>query len=128
MATERGELTSSNHFPLIVKILTKPIIKTIEEKQNYNNVDWNVFKTKIEEKMAQENKRYNLNNDDRIDANQLDSMFESWMNILINTMNEVIPKTRHNFYEHSKSSDFLRLQTISYGNLKRKNYWTCEDI
>ena len=69
VATERGELTSSDHFPLIVKISKKPIIKTTEEKPNYNNVDWNAFKTKVEEKMAQENKRYDLNNDDRVDAN-----------------------------------------------------------
>ena len=128
VATERGELTSSDHFPLIVKISKKPIIKTTEEKPNYNNVDWNAFKTKVDEKMAQENKRYDLNNDDRVDANRPDIMFESWMNILINTMNEVIPKTRHILYVYPKTSDFLRLLMISYGNLKRKNYWTREDI
>ena len=55
-------------------------------------------------------------------------MFESWMNILINTMNEVVPKTRCIFYVHPKNSDFLRLLMISYGNLKKKNYWIREDI
>ena len=128
MAIERGELTSSDHFPLIVKISTKTIIKTTEEKPNYSNMDWNVFKTKVEEKMAQENERYDLNNDNRIDANRLDIMFENWMNILINTMNEVIPKTRQIFYVHPKTSDFLRLLMISYGNLERKTYWARKDI
>ena len=60
-------------------------------------MDWNIFETRVEEKIAQENERYDLNNDDRIDTNQLDIMFGSWMNILINTMNEVVPKTRHIF-------------------------------
>ena len=127
-AIERGELTSSDHFPLVVRISTKPIIKTTAEKPNYNNVDWNIFKTRVEEKIAQENERYGLNNEDRVDTNQLDIMFGNWMNILINTMSDVIPKTRRTFYVHPKTSDFLQLLMISYGNLKRKNYWTREDI
>ena len=40
IAIEPGKLTTSDHLPLIIRISTKPIIKSIEKRRSFNKANW----------------------------------------------------------------------------------------
>ena len=47
-AIERGGLTSSDHFPVILKLSTKPIVKVVEKKRCLKRTNWDMFKGRME--------------------------------------------------------------------------------
>ena len=50
-AIERGSLTTSDHFPVILNLSTKPIIKRIESKRRLHKTNWETFKNNLEARM-----------------------------------------------------------------------------
>ena len=80
-AIER-ELTSADHFPIILKISTKPIIKPGALRHTLKNVNWELCKESIETKINEENLRNNIEDETQIDQQRLDKLFMNWMNIL----------------------------------------------
>ena len=42
-AIERRTLTSSDHFPVILKLSTKPIVKIVEKKRCLKRTNWDIF-------------------------------------------------------------------------------------
>ena len=124
----RGNLTSSDHLPVILKLSTKPIAKEGTERFKFVNVNWELFKEKIEEKIENENVNNNLTDRPDIDMTIIENSINNWINIIKETRDEVIPKTTINYFIHARDSDYLKLLEITYNQILNKPIWTREDL
>ena len=124
----RGKLTSSYHLPVVLKLSTKPIAKAGTERFKFANANWELFKEKIEEKIESENVNNNLTDRQDIDATIIENSINKWLNIIKDTRDEVIPKTKINYYIHARDSDYLKLLEIMYNQILNKPIWTREDL
>ena len=124
----RGKLTSSDHLPVVLKLSTKPIAKECTERFKFTNANWELFKEKIEEKIESENINNNLTDRRDIDATIIENGINKWINIIKETRDEVIPKTKINYYIHARDSDYLKLIEITYNQILNKSIWTREDL
>ena len=64
----QGKLTSSDHLPIIIKLSTKPIVKTRQEKYKFTGANWDLSKERIEMKIEVENRNNNLSQRNDMDA------------------------------------------------------------
>ena len=49
-----GEITTSDHLPIIVKLSTRAIVKDFAEKNKFKNADWDKFKSIIDRQIESE--------------------------------------------------------------------------
>ena len=124
----RGKLTSSDNLPVILKLSTKPIAKAGTEIFKFANANWELFKEKIEEKIENENVNNNLTDRQDIDAAIIENSISKWINIIKEMRDEIIPKTKINYYIHACDSDYLKLLEITYNQILNKPIWTREDL
>ena len=127
-AIVKGKLTSSDHLPVILNISTKPIVKPGQEKYKFSEANWELFKEKVESKIAVENNTSDLLNRNNIDAQEIENNILKWLSIITETRDEVIPKVKLCCYIHATDSDYLRLLEITHRNILNKPYWTREDL
>ena len=124
----RGKLTSSDHLPVILKLSTKAITKTGTERFRFANANWELFKEKIEEKIENENVNNNLTDRQDTDAAIIENSINKWISIIKETRDEVIPKTKINYYIHARDSDYLKLLEITYNQILNIPIWTRGDL
>ena len=124
----RDQLTSFDHLPVIIKLSTKPIIKTGIERFKFTTANWELFKEKIEEKIEIENINNNLTDRQDIDAAIIENSLNKWMNIITETRDEIIPKTEINYLIHARDSDYLKLLENVCKQILNKQIWTREDL
>ena len=123
----RGQLTS-DHLPVIVKLSTKPTVKTGIDRFNFATVSWELFKEKIEERNENENVNNNLIDRQDIDAAMIENSLNKWISIITETRDEVIPKTKLNYFIHARDSDYLKLLETVYKQILNKPIWTKENL
>ena len=125
----KGKLTSSDHLLVIIKLSTKPIIKTGIERFEFPSANWELFKEKIEEKIENENKNDNLTDRQDIDdAIIIEKSLKKWISIITETRDEIIPKTKINYFIHALDRDYLKLLENVYEQILNKPIWTREDL
>ena len=78
MAITEGDITTSDHIPIIVKISTKPIIKEIKKTKDFKNVDWDRFRDIIEEKTDRQDRQIPLQ-DRCINKDIIDIAMKTWI-------------------------------------------------
>ena len=71
-AIERGTLTSSDHFPVILKLSTKPIVKIVEKKRCLKRTHWDMFKGRMEIRLEQSFNLEELQERRNIDAEEIE--------------------------------------------------------
>ncbi len=71
---EPGDITTSDHIPIILTISTEPILKKKGEAYNYNKADWEVFQSIL-------NKSININNLHNQNILYLEEQLQNWVNI-----------------------------------------------
>ena len=54
IAITEGEITTSDHLPIIVRLSTKAIIKDFVKRNNFKNADWDKYKSIIDRKVEAE--------------------------------------------------------------------------
>ena len=123
----KGKLTS-DHLPVILKLSTKPFVKTGIERFKFGNANWELFKEKIEEKIENENVNNNLTDRQDIDAAIIENSLNKWISIITETRDEVIPKTKINYFIHAHDSEYLKLLENMYNQILNKPIWTREDL
>ena len=123
-----GKLTSSDHLPVIIKLSTKPIVKTGQEKYKFTEANWDLFKEKIEMKIETENRNNDLTQKNDVDALIIENNIIKWLSIITETCDEIIPKAKFTYYIHARESDYLKLLEDIYKNILNKLYWTRLDI
>lgn len=70
---EPGDITTSDHIPIILTISTEPILKKKGEAYNYNKADWEVFQSIL-------NKSININNLHNQNILYLEEQLQNWVN------------------------------------------------
>ena len=118
-AIKTGDLTSSDHFPVILKLSTRPIVKAFERKRNLKKTNWEAFSEKVETRISQ---TFNL------EADILQDLYGCWYGSIEASLEETTPTTKLTYYLHARDSDYLKLLEVTYRNICNKQYWTREDI
>ena len=127
-AIERGSLTTSDHFPIILKLSEKPIIRRTESKTRLHKTNWETFKNNLEARTERTFNLEDLGSRMNIDADEIEELYGQWYKNIDATLEETTQKRRMSFYIHARDSDFLKLLEINYQNLSRKPVWTTEDM
>ena len=95
-------------MPIIVKLSTKAIIKDFAEKSKFKNADWDKFISIIDREIDIE-----INNEPLegggINQEKIDNAITNWINIVKVAKEESVPKSKVNYYIHSKVSDYIKL-------------------
>ena len=111
-------------MPVIIKLSTKPIVKEGQNRYKYKAANWELFKEKIEEKTGAENINNNLLDRQDIDAVAIENNLNKWTTIITETRDEIIPKTKLNYFIHARDSDYLKLLENTYKNILSKPFWS----
>ena len=127
-AVERGGLTSSDHFPVVLKLSTRPIVKNVEATRSLKRTNWELFKGKLETKIEQIFDMDEIRSRRNIDAEAMENMYRQWYEVIEHTLNETSPKVNISYYLHARDSDYLRLLEMNYRNLTNRPIWTRHDI
>ena len=88
--SEQGDITTSDHLPVIFKLSTIPFIAEKPKIYNINKADWDLFHHKLDTKI----KTSNL---DGSNVEQLEEATKDWMKNVKSAMDIAIPKS---FYQH----------------------------
>ena len=123
-ALKRGNLTSSDHWPVILALSTKPIIVEQQPRYNFKRANWENFKADLELQAA------TIINDNVVkDKNYIDEKFRKWFNVIHTARDNNIPMTTFQILPHPLESDRLKLIQWQCDRLierSRINGWTPE--
>ena len=123
-----GQLTSSDHLPLIIRLSTKPIVNPSKRNFKFNNADLELFKNRLEEKFDNEVRLHDLNGRDDIDAAVIEENLLRWIEIIKDTRDDVIPKGKISYFLHARESDYLRILEDTYKVIWHKPVWSRHDL
>lgn len=85
---EQGNITSSDHLPIIFKLSTKPFYIKQTETYNMGKANWNLFKATLDSNI----KLKTLNN---YSKEQIELETTKWLNTVKQAMDTAIPKTTY---------------------------------
>ena len=123
-----GEVTTSDHLPIIFKIATTAIIKECPPRRQYKRTDWTRTKEKINQDMEELNITRNLSNNPRnVDKEIIDQEIKKWTESIIQRVNEETPVKKMIYVPHPKESDLLKLLQEIYNQIKNKDVYSQED-
>ena len=121
-----GDITSSDHIPIVIKLATVPILKESKKIKDYKNVDWEEFKIKIENKIIRQKEEIPLDGE-RVDREKIDIAIKTWTDDIVETMDELIPLKMAYKFIKPPDSDLIKILEMSYETLRDKNHWTLDD-
>ena len=124
----QGKLTSSDHLSIIIKLSTKPIVKTGQEKYKFTEADCHLFKERIETEIEVQNRNNDLSQRNDMDVPVIENNIIKWLSIITETRDEIIPKAKLTYYIHARESDYLKLLEDIHKNIPNELYWTREDL
>ena len=88
--TEPGEVTTSDHFPIVFKHSTTPFLFEKPKKCKTHMADWDLFKLKLDTQI-------NVTNINVYNIEQLEDATVSWIKAVKNAIDLTIPKSS---YQH----------------------------
>ena len=121
---EPGDITTSDHIPIILRISTQPILIKKPETLNYRKADWDLFQNILNDKIT-------INNLQSIDMAQLERELENWVSNIKYAMNKTIPKTNHNIFYQIKPTSHIKFIQYLLNSLKThatQHGWTIDDF
>ena len=121
-----GQLTTSDHIPIICKIATKAILIPIKERRNLNKTDWIKFKENTDVIMSAELE--NAQNQIDISKNYIENSYAKWMKIITDKLDEVTPKTKYKRIQSYNESELLRETEAKYREIRNRQFWTRDCI
>ena len=121
MVILQGELTTSDHVPVILKLATRPIIKETKIMRKYKNADWEQFQEKINNKIDSQKRDLPLTDNTRISKETIDEAINRWMEDIHAVAEETIPKKKLQYYIHPQTSDWLKLLEMKYAEMKDRS-------
>ncbi len=108
---EQGEITTSDHLPIIFTLSTKPFIKEKPKVYNYNKADWDVFKQNLDQHI-------NVTNLESSTTEQIENATLNWIQTIKNAMELAIPKSNYQYTYQLKITEDIRNLEAQYRNLK----------
>ena len=116
-----GELTSSDHIPLYIKISTRAIPKETVNKFNYKKANWDKYKRIIESNTT-------LNDMNNKSKDKIDSEVNEWMENITKAAEESISKNKITYNIHPTNSDYLKILINEYKQLMTIPHWNREKL
>lgn len=102
---EAGEVTSSDHIPIILRLSTKPFYIKERETYHYRRANWDLFRNTLEQK-TQVKPLHNYT------PQQVEEEVTNWINTVKDAMCTAIPKTNFKpFYQTPTTQTIRDLQT-----------------
>ena len=80
-ATYEGEITTSDHIPLVMKISTRPIVKNLIKRKDYRRADWEGYRDSLENKVGEQAREIPFENQ-RINIDTINKSLERWMKVV----------------------------------------------
>ena len=119
---EQGNITSSDHIPIVLTVSTRPIYVKRSETYQYKRANWEQFKQILERKITIKT----LNN---YNIEQIEEEMNDWINTVKETMDKTIPKTTYIPTYQTISTPQIRQLEQLYNTLRSNaetNGWTYE--
>ena len=118
-AIEEGDLTTSDHLPVVFTLATTPIVQTCSPRKLYKRTNWDNVKEKLVEDMEIKNNVRNLKIQHRdVTKDIIDDEVESWMTTIMNRIDEETPTATLKYLPHPRESDLLKTLLMAYNILK----------
>ena len=128
-ALREGDLTSSDHLPVVVTLSTKPIIVLTKNNLNLKKTNWDTFQTSIAERMLQQQQSLTRTQTTNIDKTKIDEELSTWMVNIQEELEKSTPRQAFKQLPTYKESDLLKLAEEKYRNMRLNNpIWTRQNI
>ena len=124
----RGSLTTSDHFPLILKLSTKPILKNVEKVRCIRRTNWDNFRDKVRDRIRNSFTINEIEQRNDINADTIEEFYGEWYGVIERSLEETSPKVKRTYFLHARDSDYLRLMETVYRDLAAKPVWTRADM
>ena len=87
----QGPIAPSDHIPLIIKLSTKPIISEIISSPNIKKTNWELFSTKVQNNITEQENDNKLDNQINITRDTLDKSYKTWIYDIKNSFEQCTP-------------------------------------
>ena len=121
-----GDITTSDHIPILMTIATRPILREIKKTKDYRNADWDKFREVMDEKITRQERQVPLT-DRQIDKTIIDEALRAWTDDITETIEDTVPTKEMKYFTHPRDSDLLKLLEMMYTEMKSRDQWTIED-
>ena len=125
MAILEGDLTSSDHLPIVVKLSTNPIVKEHRTRRDFKNANWEGIETYLRDRVKEQEEEIPM--EGRVDKHRIDEAINKWTNSITDAIDQFVPKKKIIYYKHPKTSDYLRLLELAYETIRHKHHYTIAD-
>ena len=114
-----GDLTTSDHIPVIFTILTMAIVKDTHGRKQYSGANWEDFKRLVENDIDVKQEERDLRGNLRgINMETIDKELDDWFNIIQQCLNNATPNRTLNYILHPKESDLLKVLYMTYNRIR----------
>ncbi len=104
--SEPGDITTSDHLPVIFKLSTTHFIIEKPKVYKINKADWDLFHHKLDSQI-------NVINYDASNVEQLENTIMDWIKTVKSAMDIAIPKSTHQYiYQLKTTPEIKDLETI----------------
>ena len=110
--TSEGELTTSDHLPIIIRLSTNPILIKTPNRLNFEKTDWNKFKEDTEHRMEEELTREQ--NKEQSNKREIDESFSRWMEIIKDEISKNTPTINYTKIRNYRDSDLLKAAKMRF--------------
>ena len=104
----QGPIAPSDHIPLIIKLSTKPIISEIISSPNIKKTNWELFSTKVQNNITEQENDNKLDNQINITRDTLDKSYKTWIYDIKNSFEQCTPMKKIKLLPHIPDSDLMK--------------------
>ena len=125
---EEGEVTSSDHIPVIMTLSTNPICIRTEKRRDFRKANWETYKRTIEEETLRAERE--MENHQEVNKDTVDQDLNKWYSIVEKAATNAIPLKVNKILTHPRTSDYLKLLLLRFKELKRAaeiHRWAARD-
>ena len=120
-----GEITTSDHIPIIFKLSSRPIVKELRKRKDFRNANWESFETYVKDEIIEQRNELPLQGE--VDKEKIDKAIHTWMLTITNGMNIFVPEKKVTYFKHPPSSDYMKILETAYEVLRYRESWTREE-
>ena len=118
-AIREGNLTTSDHIPVMFTLSTKAIVIGNSSRNMYKQTNWEAFKRSTENDIRRKMAERDLSGNPRgINKDIIDGGLVSWYNIVKTRLEENTPQKNLIFAPHPRESDLLKALQMAYNQIR----------
>ena len=115
---KKGQLTTSDHFPIEFIMSTKPIVEALRTTYIFKRTNWEEYKQNIQQQLN--NTHMIINEDQRLRVNkdQIENELKHWCEIINTAKEQTVPKKNIKLLPHMRiTAEMIELER-QYNNLR----------